>query len=144
LGEHSFWPVWLTLTAVALVSTALLVRRKAGPAASREAPLPASFGRSHGTAASVTLLALFLAGYIAGTVVGDDFTFYDNSPFTLYSLRGVDNWWLTSLQQRLVKTGGRLMKHARYYWLLLAESHLTWRLVGSMVGRIAALPMPAG
>jgi len=27
---------------------------------------------------------------------------------------------LTSLQQRLVKTGGRLMKHARYYWLLLA------------------------
>jgi hypothetical protein len=27
----------------------------------------------------------------------------------------------TSLQQRLVKTGGRLVKHARYYWLLLAE-----------------------
>jgi hypothetical protein len=26
---------------------------------------------------------------------------------------------------RLVKTGGRLIKHARYYWLLLAESHLT-------------------
>ena len=27
---------------------------------------------------------------------------------------------LTSLQQRLVKTGGRLVKHARYYWLVLA------------------------
>ena len=27
----------------------------------------------------------------------------------------------TSLQQRLMKTGGRLVKHARYYWLLLAE-----------------------
>jgi len=25
------------------------------------------------------------------------------------------------LQQRLVKTGGRLVKHTRYYWLLLAE-----------------------
>jgi hypothetical protein len=24
-----------------------------------------------------------------------------------------------------VKTGGRLVKHARYYWPLLAESHLT-------------------
>jgi len=24
-----------------------------------------------------------------------------------------------------VKTGGRLIKHARYYWLLLAEGHLT-------------------
>ena len=33
----------------------------------------------------------------------------------------VANWSLTSLQQRLVKTGGRLIKHARYYWLLLAE-----------------------
>jgi len=34
-------------------------------------------------------------------------------------------WSPTSLQQRLVKTGGRLIKHAHYYWLLLAESHLT-------------------
>jgi hypothetical protein len=33
----------------------------------------------------------------------------------------IDHWSLTSLQQRLVKTGGRLIKHARYYWLLLAR-----------------------
>ena len=32
----------------------------------------------------------------------------------------IKRWSLTSLQQRLVKTGGRLVKHARYYWLLLA------------------------
>jgi hypothetical protein len=56
----------------------------------------------------------------------------------------IDNWSLTSLQQRLVKTGGRLVKHARYSWILLAESHLTRRLFGSMVRRIAALPAPAG
>ena len=56
----------------------------------------------------------------------------------------IDNWSLTSLQQRLVKTGGRLIKHARYYRLLLAESHLTRRLFGSMVRRIAALPLPTG
>jgi len=56
----------------------------------------------------------------------------------------IDNWSLTSLQQRLVKTGGRLVKHARYYWLLLAESHLTRRIFGSMLRRIAALPSPAG
>jgi hypothetical protein len=29
--------------------------------------------------------------------------------------KGIGNWSLTSLQQRLVKTGGRLVKHARYY-----------------------------
>jgi len=34
----------------------------------------------------------------------------------------IGNWSLTGLQLRLVKTGGRLVKHARYYWLLLAES----------------------
>jgi hypothetical protein len=58
--------------------------------------------------------------------------------------RRVGNWPLTSLQQRLVKTGGRLIKHARYYWLPLAESNLTRRLFGSMLRRIASLPLPAG
>ena len=53
-------------------------------------------------------------------------------------------WSLTSLQQRLVKTGGRLIKQARYYWLLLAESHLTRRLFAAMLRKIAALPAPAG
>jgi hypothetical protein len=58
--------------------------------------------------------------------------------------KGIGNWSLTSLQQRLVKTGGRLIKHARYYWLLLAESHLTRRLFAGMLRKIAALPAPAG
>src|ERR1019366_4778324 len=29
----------------------------------------------------------------------------------------IENWSLTSLQQRPVKTGGRLVKHFRNYWL---------------------------
>ena len=58
--------------------------------------------------------------------------------------RSIEGWSLTSLQQRLVKTGGRLVKHARYYWLLLAESHLTRRLFRAMLRRIAALPVAAG
>ena len=58
--------------------------------------------------------------------------------------KGIETWSLTSLQQRLVRTGGRLVKHARYHRLLLAESHLTKRLFGSMVRRIATLPLPAG
>jgi hypothetical protein len=58
--------------------------------------------------------------------------------------RQIDNWSLTSLQQRLVKTGGRMVKHARYYWLLLAENHLTGRLFGTMLRRIWALPVAAG
>jgi hypothetical protein len=56
----------------------------------------------------------------------------------------IEKWSLTSLQQRVLKTSGRLVKHARYYWLLLAESHLTRRLFASTVRRIELLPLPAG
>jgi hypothetical protein len=58
--------------------------------------------------------------------------------------KGIGAWPLTSLQQRLAKTGGRLAKHARYYWLLLAESHLTRHLFGLMLRRTELLPLPAG
>ncbi len=58
--------------------------------------------------------------------------------------RKMENWSLTSLQQRLVKTGGRLVKQARYYWLLLAAGHLSRRLFSSMLRRISALPLPDG
>jgi hypothetical protein len=44
----------------------------------------------------------------------------------------------------LVKTGGRLVKHACYYWLLLAEGHLTRQRFGGMLRRVAALPLPNG
>ncbi|MCZ6514484.1 MAG: hypothetical protein O6850_01330 [Acidobacteria bacterium] len=58
--------------------------------------------------------------------------------------RKIGNWSLTSLQQRLVKTGGRLVKHARYYWLLLAKGHLSRRLFSSMLRMISAMPLPDG
>jgi len=58
--------------------------------------------------------------------------------------RKIENCSLTSLQQRLVKTGGRLIKHARYYWLMLAQGHLHRRLFGQMLRRIWALPLPNG
>ncbi|HLJ59279.1 MAG TPA: transposase [bacterium] len=56
----------------------------------------------------------------------------------------IDTWPLTSPQHRLMKTGGRLVKHARYYWLLLAEGHLTRTLFGAILRRLVALPGPAG
>jgi hypothetical protein len=56
---------------------------------------------------------------------------------------GIKDWSLTSLQKRLIKTGGRLVKHARYRWLLLAEGHLTRGRFASMLRRITLLPLPA-
>ena len=66
----------------------------------------------------------------------------------------IKRWSLTSLQQRLVKTGGRLVKHARYYWLLLAPAgrrasdpsavrrHAAEDLGAASAGRIAGDRLP--
>ena len=51
----------------------------------------------------------------------------------------IQNWSLTSLQQRLFKTGVRLIRHARYFTLQLAENYLTWPLFRQIVARIAQL-----
>jgi hypothetical protein len=55
----------------------------------------------------------------------------------------ISDWSLTSLQQRLVKTGGRLVKHARYYWLMLADGYLTRVRFSAVLRWIALLPLPA-
>jgi hypothetical protein len=55
----------------------------------------------------------------------------------------LSDWSFTSLQQRLVKTGWRLVKHARYYRLMLAEGHLTRTWFAAMLRNIALLPLPA-
>jgi len=58
--------------------------------------------------------------------------------------RAIANSSLTSLRERMVKTGSRLVKHARYYWFRLAEGRLTRRLFAGMLGKIATLSVPAG
>jgi hypothetical protein len=51
----------------------------------------------------------------------------------------IQDWSLTSLQQRLIKTGGRLIRHARYFTLKLAESYLTGPLFRQILRRIERL-----
>ena len=51
----------------------------------------------------------------------------------------IQSWSLTSLQQRLFKTGGRLIRHARYFILQSAESKLTQRLLAQIIRRIERL-----
>ena len=56
--------------------------------------------------------------------------------------RLIQDWSLTSLQQRLLKTGGRLIRHARYFTLQLAESYLTGALFRQILSRIERLGRP--
>ena len=49
------------------------------------------------------------------------------------------HWSLTRVQQRLVKTGGRVVKHARDDWRLLAKGRLARRVFGAILRRIWVL-----
>jgi hypothetical protein len=51
----------------------------------------------------------------------------------------IQDWSLTSLQQRLLKTGGRLIRHARFFTLQLAENYLTRTLSRQILTRIERL-----
>jgi DDE family transposase len=51
----------------------------------------------------------------------------------------IQSWSLTSPQQRLFKTGGRLIRHGRYFTLQLAESYLTGSLFRQILQRIERL-----
>jgi len=51
----------------------------------------------------------------------------------------IQSWSLTSLQQRLFKTCGRLIRHARYFTLQLAESYLTGSLLRQILRHIKRL-----
>src|SRR5258707_15770577 len=51
----------------------------------------------------------------------------------------IRSWSLASLQQRLFKTGGRLIRHARYFTVQLAESYLTMSLFRKILQRIERL-----
>jgi hypothetical protein len=48
-------------------------------------------------------------------------------------------WSLTSFEQRIVDTGGRLINHTGYHRLLRAEGHLDRRLFGQMLRRMDGL-----
>lgn len=53
-------------------------------------------------------------------------------------------WSLRRFERQSVKTGGRLVRHARYCGLLLAKGHFTRRPFGATPRGIAPWPAPAG
>jgi hypothetical protein len=62
----------------------------------------------------------------------------DHSATTSILQRGLKpNWWPRRAAVCLVSL-------ARCYWLRLAESHITWRLMGAMLGRIVPYPLQRG
>ena len=71
---------------------------------------------------------------------------YDKGNFfrTLVLPDGIKDWSLRTIQLKLIKIGGRLIRHARYYYMLLAEVSIKERLWGSIMDNIRQLSAAPG
>lgn len=56
--------------------------------------------------------------------------------------REIDAWSLTTLREKLVKTGAKVVRHAKYVTFQLAEVAVPRRLFAAILDRIAQLAMP--
>jgi hypothetical protein len=56
----------------------------------------------------------------------------------------VKHWSLTSIQTRLIKTGGRLVRHARRLVFQLAEVFMSWEMLTGILERISWLRLAPG
>ncbi len=61
---------------------------------------------------------------------------------TLATPEVIETWSLTSLRERLVKTGARLVRHARYAIFQLAEAALPREVFAGVLGLINGLRGP--
>jgi hypothetical protein len=91
---RDFWPCWLALSAVVVIGATWFVSRSSAPRSERRGDTNIVLARRPvGTPASIVALGVlvaFLVAYIAMTLVWEDFTYDDNSAFTLTTLRGHD------------------------------------------------------
>jgi Transposase DDE domain group 1 len=65
---------------------------------------------------------------------------------TLALPRGIAHWSLTTLREKLVKIGARMVRHGRYVTFQLAEVAVSARMFGQIlarIGRLRAPPVPA-
>ena len=61
---------------------------------------------------------------------------------TLATPEGIETWSLTSLRERLIKTGTRLVRHARYAVFQFAEVALPREVFAGMLSLINGLRGP--
>jgi hypothetical protein len=81
-----FWPIWIAITAVGVMLVMWVVPQgESVPLDSIPFRRP---DRSRSAIFAVVFLSAFLACYLAGSLVWEDFTYYDNSHFTNESLVG--------------------------------------------------------
>jgi hypothetical protein len=132
--NHLFWPIWLAITAAGISLVVWVVPGKNGVP---QSPIPCrSQSWSRGAFFAVTFLALLLACYIAGSLVWEDFTYYDNSHFTNGTLVGKD------IPLQILPGNGRFFPLGHQEYNLIR--HLTCSVIGYHALRIVQLILICG
>jgi hypothetical protein len=129
-----FWPIWFAMTAIGVLLVIWVVPEKKGiPQDSIPSPRR---NWSRGGILGVTFLALLLACYIAGSLVWEDFTYYDNSHFTNGTLVGRD------IPVQIVPENGRFFPLGHQEFNLIR--HVTSSVAGYHALRIVQLVLLCG
>lgn len=129
-----FWPIWMATTAMAAVLVIWVVPEK--QSVPRDSIPPPRRSWSRGAVLSVTFLALLLACYIAGSLVWEDFTYYDNSYFTNGTLIG------TNIPVQALPSDGRFFPLGHQEYNLIR--YVTRSVIGYHTLRIVQLLLLCG
>ncbi len=131
---HSFWPVWIATTTVAVL---LVIWVVPGNKSAERGSMPSrSHSWSHGAILAAAVLVLLLACYVAGSLVWEDFTYYDNSHFTNGTLVGKD------IPLQIVPENGRFFPLGHQEFNLIR--HFTSSVTGYHALRIVQLVLLCG
>jgi len=131
---HLFWPIWITTTSIASLLVILVLPKKNSI---RPNSIPSTrHDWSHGAILAVTVLALLLACYIVGSLVWEDFTYYDNSHFTNGTLIG------RNITVQILPGYGRCFPFGHQEFNLIR--HFTTSVVGYHALRIVQLVLLCG
>jgi len=115
-----FWPIWMAITAIGVMLVIWVVpQKKSIPPDS----IPSRRQKwSRAAILAVTFLSMFLACYIAASLVWEDFTYSDNSHFTNGTLAGHD------IPVQISPEAGRFIPFA------LQEFNLIRHVTSSVIG----------
>lgn len=135
-----FWPTWITITVVSAICVAWIVGRAETPIGYKPEKTSTAgtsrAGWSRGAVAALTLLGLFLVAYIVLALIWENFTYSDNSMFTLHILRGHD------LAPPIWSTNGRFFPLGHQEFNILR--HFTLTAIGYHLLPIAQLLLLSG
>jgi hypothetical protein len=124
-----FWFIWIATTVVSILLVLWAVPAKNED--SRNSTSHSSLNWSRGAILAISFLALFLACYIAGSLVWEDFTYYDNSHFTDGTLVG------KNIPLQIVPENGRFFPLGHQEFNLIR--HFTTSIIGYHALRITQL-----